>query len=131
MRLSASKSGMGNRRGRPLWTAPRRRPIHKKAFLGIVGIRPELHTERPARGDDAEVFVKDDQRFSNGVYNRLRERTGVFDFAELVFKHGRTFPRRARIQHDAAQLGQGGTEQRSDRTLGPLLEELIFESEQY
>jgi len=99
--------------------------------LGIVGIRPELQIERSARGDDAEVFVKDDQRFSNGVYHCLRERTGVFDFTELLFKHGRPFPRRARIQHDAAQLGRGGTEQRSDSTLGPLLEELIFENEQY
>lgn len=55
---------------------------------GFVGIRPELHIERPARGDDPQVLVKDDQRFSNGVYHRLRERAGVFDFAEFLFKHG-------------------------------------------
>jgi len=79
----------------------------KMLSLNIIGIRPERHIERPARGDDPQVIVEDDHRFSNGVYHRLRERTGVFDFAELLFKHGRPFARCARIQHDAAQTGGG------------------------
>jgi hypothetical protein len=56
--------------------------------LRVAGIGRELYIERPARGDDPQVFVEDDQRFSNGVYHRLRERTGVFDLAELLSKHG-------------------------------------------
>lgn len=72
-----------------LWNIPLAvAQLIKILSLGVVGIRPELHVERPARGDDPQFFVKNDQKFSNGVYHRLRERTGVFDFAELLFKHG-------------------------------------------
>ena len=60
----------------------------KALSLRVAGIGRELHIERPARGDDPQVFVEDDQRFTNGIYQRLRERTGVFNLAELLSKYG-------------------------------------------
>lgn len=60
-----------------------RRPIRKDATLGIVGIGCELHREGPARSDNPQVFVENDQRFTNGVHHCLRKRTSIFDLAEL------------------------------------------------
>ena len=49
-----------------LWNIPLAvAQLIKMLSLGVMGIRPELHVERPARGDDPQFFVKNDQRFSN------------------------------------------------------------------
>ena len=72
-----------------LWNVPLAVAQFIKALsFGAEGVGRELHIERPARGDDPQIFVEDDQRFTNGVYHRLRERAGVFDLAELLSKHG-------------------------------------------
>jgi hypothetical protein len=63
----------------------------KMLSLGIIRNGHKLHIEGPARGDDPQVFVEDDQRFPDSVHHRLRERTSVFDLAELFSKHGWPF----------------------------------------
>jgi cytochrome P450 len=71
---------------------------------GIVRVSREFYIEGPARGDDPQVFVEDNQRFSNGVHHCLGERTGVFDLAELASEHRRPFPRWTRFKENAGHL---------------------------
>ena len=71
-----------------LWNVPFAAAQFVKALsLCFVGIGRELYIERPTCGDDPQVSVEDDQGFTNGVNHRLRERTGVFDLAELLAEH--------------------------------------------
>ena len=86
-----------------LWNVPLAgTQVVKMLASGIIGIGCELDIEGSTRCDDPQVFVENDERFTNGVHHCLGKGTSVFDLAELLFEHKRPFPGSARHRDSEA-----------------------------
>ena len=51
----------------------------KQPALGFVAADLECLIERAARGEHAQVIIQHQERFTNGIYDRLRKRARFFD----------------------------------------------------
>ena len=58
--------------------------IIQELALSIVGIDLECQIERSARGNDPQILIEDNERFSNRVDDSVRKYPGILDLGKLL-----------------------------------------------